>query len=44
MKLVPKSDWTPFSHMLIHHGRAICVARKPKCEICPVADLCPSAK
>lgn len=43
MKLVPKSEWTPFSHMLIHHGRAICVARAPKCEICPVADLCPSA-
>jgi endonuclease-3 len=44
MKLVPRKDWTDFSHLLIHHGRAICEARKPKCEICPVNDLCPSAK
>jgi len=43
MKIVPKRRWTLFPHLLIHHGRAICVARKPRCEICPVADLCPSA-
>jgi endonuclease-3 len=43
MKLVPRKDWTDFSHLLIHHGRQICEARKPKCEICPVNDLCPSA-
>lgn len=43
MKLVPRKDWTDFSHLLIHHGRQICVARKPRCEICPVNQLCPSA-
>jgi len=44
MKLVPRKEWTDFSHLLIHHGRQICEARKPKCEICPVNELCPSAK
>lgn len=44
MKLVPRSEWTLFSHLLIFHGRQICVARKPKCEICPVNDLCPSGE
>lgn len=43
MKLVPRGEWTQFSHVLIHHGRQICEARKPKCEICPVNELCPSA-
>lgn len=43
MKLVPRREWTQFSHTLIHHGRQICQARKPKCEICPVNELCPSA-
>jgi len=44
MKLVPRTEWADFSHLLIHHGRQICDARKPKCEICPVNELCPSAK
>ncbi len=43
MQLVPRKDWTDFSHLLIHHGRQICEARRPKCEVCPVNDLCPSA-
>lgn len=43
MRLVPQQDWTDFSHLLIHHGRQICVARKPRCEICPINDLCPTA-
>ena len=43
MALVPKADWTLFPHLLIHHGRAVCVARRPKCGECPLADLCPSA-
>ena len=43
MKLVPRNEWADFSHLLIHHGRQICDARKPKCEICPVSQLCPSA-
>lgn len=44
MKLVPRNEWSDFSHLLIHHGRQICEARKPKCEICPVNELCPFAK
>ena len=43
MALVPRRDWTLFPHLLIHHGRAVCVARRPKCGECPLADLCPSA-
>jgi endonuclease-3 len=43
MKLVPRADWTRYSHTIIHHGRAICEARRPKCEICPVSDYCPSS-
>jgi endonuclease-3 len=38
---VPKRDWIDFSHMMIHHGRAICIARRPKCEICPLEPVCP---
>jgi endonuclease-3 len=41
MKLVPREDWALFSHLLIHHGRAICQARSPKCGECPVEALCP---
>lgn len=43
MRLLPRGKWTPFAHMLIHHGRAICSARAPKCEICPLSVLCPSS-
>ncbi len=41
MVLIPQPDWTLYSHRIISHGRAICVARKPKCEICPIAEDCP---
>ncbi len=41
-ELVPKRHWIMFSHWLIHHGRRICNARKPKCDECVLADLCPS--
>lgn len=41
MRLVPRGRWTLFPHLMIHHGRAICMARKPACEICPVNTLCP---
>jgi endonuclease-3 len=44
MKLVPQSEWTLFPHLMIHHGREICQARKPKCEICPIQQLCPSSE
>jgi len=41
--IVPKKDWTIFSHLLIFHGRNICVARKPECPVCPIAQHCPAA-
>ena len=43
MRIVSREEWTLFPHLLIHHGRAICQARKPKCEICSVNMLCPSS-
>ncbi len=39
--LLPPKEWTAFAHRLIHHGRQICVARKPRCSSCPVAKWCP---
>lgn len=41
MALFPQRQWTMLAHLLIGHGRAICVARKPRCEVCPVLKLCP---
>jgi len=43
MRLVPRKRWFGFTYVLIDHGRAVCVARSPKCEICPVNHLCPSS-
>ncbi|HBG28478.1 MAG: endonuclease III [Planctomycetes bacterium GWF2_41_51] len=43
MEIVPQKNWTHFSHLLVFHGRSICQARKPKCEICPIAKHCPAA-
>jgi endonuclease-3 len=42
MEIIPQAEWTAWSHRIILHGRATCDARKPKCEECSVADLCPS--
>lgn len=41
MELMPKAKWTPFTHFLIRLGRQTCSSRKPKCEVCPLAHLCP---
>ena len=44
MALVPRDKWTWFSHTLILHGRRVCIARRPKCEICVVNRYCPSSR
>ncbi len=41
MQLLPKKEWIDFSHRMIHHGRAVCHARKPKCEACSMNQFCP---
>jgi endonuclease-3 len=43
-KLVPREEWGRFPHLLIWHGRRVCVARRPLCEDCVVNDLCPSSR
>jgi endonuclease III len=43
MRLLPRGRWFDFTYVLIEHGRAICVARSPRCADCPVNDLCPSS-
>ncbi|HEX6991960.1 MAG TPA: endonuclease III [Gemmatimonadales bacterium] len=44
MRLAPREEWTLLSHLLIFHGRRICIARKPRCRECVLAPLCPSAE
>jgi endonuclease-3 len=44
MKLVPREDWGRFPHLLIWHGRRVCIARRPLCEQCVLTDLCPSSR
>jgi endonuclease-3 len=44
MRLVPRKAWFPFTYVLIDHGRALCIARLPRCERCPVSALCPSSR
>ena len=43
MHLVPEQDWFDLSHLLIYHGRAVCDAKRPRCTVCTLAHLCPSA-
>ena len=43
MELFPRRVWTMLAHLLIHHGRRVCNARKPKCNRCAVSHLCPSS-
>lgn len=44
MTVVPKKDWFKFTYWVIEHGRAICKAQKPRCEICPLQEFCPASR
>jgi len=44
MRLVPRGDWGRFPHLLIWHGRRVCLARMPRCGECAINDLCPSSR
>ncbi len=44
IRLVPREDWARFPHLLIWHGRRVCIARAPRCAECVVNDLCPSSR
>ncbi len=44
MVLIPREDWTRVSHVLIYHGRQVCIARRPQCQGCVLAKLCPSVQ
>jgi endonuclease-3 len=44
MEVVPRPKWTIFSHLMILHGRAVCIARRPRCEACIVNKYCPSSR
>ena len=43
-RIVPRADWARFPHLLIWHGRRVCIARRPRCEDCVVSYLCPSSR
>jgi endonuclease-3 len=42
MRIVPRREWTDWTHLLIAHGRAVCTARVPHCDACVLVDLCPT--
>ena len=44
IRLVPREDWGRFPHLLIWHGRRVCIARAPRCEECVLNDLCPASR
>jgi len=44
MREFPREDWTALSHLLIFHGRRVCVARRPRCAACVLNDICPSSE
>jgi endonuclease III len=44
VKLLPRDDWARFPHLLIWHGRRVCIARRPRCEACVLTDLCPASR
>jgi endonuclease-3 len=41
IEILPRKQWVGFSHRMIHHGRQICIARKPRCEVCSMHKFCP---
>ena len=43
MELIPKKDWLATTYLIIDHGRAICTAKDPRCDLCPIKKICPSA-
>jgi len=43
-RVVPREDWARFPHLLIWHGRRVCTARAPRCELCALSDLCPASR
>ena len=43
-RIVPRADWARFPHLLIWHGRRVCIARAPRCADCVLNDLCPSSR
>jgi len=43
-RLLPREDWARFPHLLIWHGRRVCIARRPLCEMCVVNELCPASR
>ena len=43
MELIPKKDWFDTTYLLIDHGRAVCTAKDPRCDLCPLSKICPSA-
>jgi endonuclease-3 len=43
-RIVPRADWRRFPHLLIWHGRRVCIARGPRCERCVLSDLCPASR
>ncbi len=44
MRLVPRRYWNVSPHLLIWHGRRVCLARRPRCEVCVLNDLCPASR
>jgi endonuclease-3 len=43
-RIIPQTEWTSYTHRIIDHGRLVCVARRPRCGVCPVSSLCRSAR
>jgi endonuclease-3 len=44
VRIVPREHWNAFPHLLIWHGRRVCIARAPRCEVCVLNDLCPASR